>query len=88
MILVLNTLHKSWLLSLIFSPLGRDKREGAGCENPFSTACWSEAGKHADWTKFSGVKKPGARHQNLFRLRPLSQEFTSFLSVAGAFTSL
>jgi hypothetical protein len=34
-----NTLRKDWLLSLIFSPFGRDKREGAGCENPFSTAC-------------------------------------------------
>jgi methionine-rich copper-binding protein CopC len=30
-----STLHKSWLLSLIFSPCGRDKREGAGCGSPF-----------------------------------------------------
>jgi hypothetical protein len=36
---VLNTLHKNWLLSLISSPFGRDKGEGAGCENPFSTPC-------------------------------------------------
>jgi hypothetical protein len=39
MILALNALPKNWLLSLILSPLGRDEREGAGCENPFSTAC-------------------------------------------------
>jgi hypothetical protein len=38
MAIAFNTLHESWLLSLIFSPFGRDKREGAGCENPFSTA--------------------------------------------------
>jgi hypothetical protein len=37
---VLNTLHKNWLPSLIFSPSGRDKSEGAGCENPFSTALY------------------------------------------------
>jgi hypothetical protein len=34
-----NTLHKNWLLSLIFSPFGRDQSEVAGCENCFSTAC-------------------------------------------------
>jgi hypothetical protein len=39
---VLTTLHKNWLLSLIFSPFGRDKRKGAGCENPFSTASFRE----------------------------------------------
>jgi hypothetical protein len=38
-ITALNTLHKNWLLSLIIYPLERDKREVAGCENPFSTAC-------------------------------------------------
>src|SRR5271154_201400 len=31
----INTLHKNWLLSSIFSPYGRDKTEGADCENPF-----------------------------------------------------
>jgi hypothetical protein len=36
---IFNTLHENWLPSLIFSASGRDKREGAGCENSFSTAC-------------------------------------------------
>jgi hypothetical protein len=36
MIIIFNTLMRNWLLSLIFSPSGRDKREGAGRENPFS----------------------------------------------------
>jgi hypothetical protein len=39
-----STLHKSWLPSLIFSPYGRDKREGAGCGSPFSAACRAETG--------------------------------------------
>ena len=30
---VLNTLHRNSLPSLVFSPPGRDKSEGAGCEN-------------------------------------------------------
>jgi len=30
-----RTLHERWLPSFIFSPSGRDKREGAGCGNPF-----------------------------------------------------
>ena len=30
-----STLHKNWLPSLIFSPSGRDKSEGAGCGSPF-----------------------------------------------------
>jgi hypothetical protein len=30
-----STLHKRWLPSLIFSPSGRDKSEGASCGNPF-----------------------------------------------------
>jgi hypothetical protein len=29
--LAFSILHKSWLLSLIFSSSGRDKSEGAGC---------------------------------------------------------
>jgi len=39
-----STLHKNWLLSLIFSPSGRDKREGAGCGSPFSAACYEARG--------------------------------------------
>src|SRR5579885_101922 len=44
---ILNTLHKNWLPSLIFSPCGRDKREGAGCENVFSTACQASCARPA-----------------------------------------
>jgi hypothetical protein len=40
MMLAFSTLRQSWLLSLIFSPSGRDKSEGAGCGSPFSAACW------------------------------------------------
>ncbi len=32
---ILNTLREGLLLSLIFSPFGRDRREGAGCKNSY-----------------------------------------------------
>ncbi len=32
---ILNTLRENLLLSLSFSPFGRDRREGAGCENSY-----------------------------------------------------
>ncbi len=35
MIPIFSTLHKNWLPSLIFSPAGRDKSEGAGCGSLF-----------------------------------------------------
>jgi hypothetical protein len=34
--MALNALGENWLLSLIFSPVQGEIREGAGCENRFS----------------------------------------------------
>ncbi len=44
-----DTLHKNRLLSLIFSPLGRDQEEGAGCEI-LSIACWKPLAENAGRT--------------------------------------
>src|SRR5271170_4111876 len=73
MMLDLNTLHKRWLPSLIFSPFGRDKREGAGCENPFSNSLLNLGLLRIVWTTFQYFVAEGPLAQGSYEFSWIRQ---------------
>ena len=74
-----STLHKSWLLSLIFSPYGRDEREEQVCGSPFSAACNSKRMlEHAEMKPESDGEAGASTKEARFKQAALKRNWRSF----------